>query len=270
MTKKLNRYQNKALKYNYLEGELNQSGIRGSYMAANQVMTNLPKKYLRISETNGLIIMSKDSVPNDFNPMAFLGINEQIPKSSFMSALISIRNSDIRYETSSMARLIYPHKYNLPCISESNIYFIKLIVNGMRRCFTVDDIVDQSLFYTKKKEVYPFLLQKAFSKIYPADQLNIVNANFIVYRMIGWIPETLNYTEIGDAQTAFNKLLKNMESFAIIINFEYKGQVLPLLELKYDEKTKKRLFVTINPKQKDPSNIINTEVFGKEFLYRSC
>ena len=85
----------------------------------------------------------------------------------------------------------------------------------------------------------------------------------LVYRLIGWIPETLHYMEIGDSVTAFEKLLKNLRSFAIIINFDYRGQVLPLLDLEYDEKKNKRTLVTMTLENKDPSSIINTGVFGK-------
>ena len=89
-----------------------------------------------------------------------------------------------------------------------------------------------------------------------------MDPNLLVYRMIGWIPETLHYMEIGNSSSSFDKLLKNLRSFAIIINFDYQDKILPLLDLVYDEKTQKRTLVTMTTKLNNPSSIINTGVFG--------
>lgn len=262
MTKKLHKYKDKIIRYDYFRKRSDDSQIKGSYRSANQLITELPTMYKTITEQTDLVIMEKDPVPSDINTMVFTGLNGRT-KSPLMSALASIINSDARYRTSSLRRLIYPHRYNQPCLSKSNVYHVKLVVNGMRRCFPVDGIVNQSVFYTKKKEVYPFLIQKALTRIYPLDRLNAVDPNLIVYRLIGWIPETLNYMEIGDPKSAFDKLLQNMISFAIIISFDYKDQVLPLLDLKIDSKTNKRTLVTLMTGKKDPSSVINTQVLGR-------
>jgi hypothetical protein len=263
MRKKLQKNRDKLVKYEYFFGQKSNSEIRGSYTAANpQLIEDLPTKFLTIHEESGLTIMEDSPQPNDINAIAFLGFGNSRKRSPFMAALTSVINSDEKYETRSLKRLIFPHRYNQPCISESNIYNIKLVVNGVRRCFPVDGIVNQSLLYTKKKEVYPFLIQKALNQVYSMEQMQVIDPNLIVYRMTGWIPETLNYLEIGDAVSAFNKLLKNMQSFAIIISFDYNDQVLPLLDLKFDSKTKKRTLVTISTKKSDPSSVINTDVFG--------
>ena len=226
-------------------------------------MKELPKKFLTITEESGLAIMKEDPSPSDINTLAFTGFGQNKKKSPLRAALTSVINSDEKYETRSLKRLIYPHRYNQPCFSDVGVYNIKLIANGVRRCFPVDGIVNQSIFFTKKKEVYPFLLQKALNQIYSLEEMEQIDPNLLVYRMIGWIPETLNYLEIGDAVSSFNKLLKNLQSFAIIICFDYKDQVLPLLNLVYDEKKKVRTLVTLGSGKKDPSHIINTEVFGK-------
>ena len=263
MLRKLKKYENKVLKYNYFHNQTSQSKIQGSYTAANQnCMVELPNKFITITEDSNLLIMGDNPKARDFNEIAFTGFTDEKKRSPLMAALASVVNSDDKYETNSVKRLVYPHKYNQPCISESNVYLVKLILNGMRRCFPVDGIVNQSVFYTKQKEVYPFLIKKALSQIYSLEELASVEPNLIVYRLVGWIPETLNYVEIGDAKSSFEKLLKNLQSFAIIINFDFKDQVLPLLDLIYNSKTKKRTLVTLDMKRKNPSSVINTEVFG--------
>ena len=261
MNRKMKKYKDKLIKYEYFQKIQSQSKIRGSYTAANpKSMEELPDKFLTITEESEVVIIKNRPTPEDINGIAFMGYKK---KSPFMSALVSVINSDEKFETCSLNRLIYPHHNSQPCISKENVYHVKLIVNGLRRCFPVDGIVNQSIFYTKKKEVYPFLLQKAMNQIYSLNKLESVDPNLLVYRMIGWIPETLHYMEIGDSASAFDKLLKNLRSFAIIINFDYKDQVLPLLDLEYDEKNKKRKLITMTLENKDPSSIINTGVFGK-------
>lgn len=261
MTTKLRRSKERVLPFDYFRRQASLAEARGSPRSASLQPCDLPETFRTLTADAGLQVMAALPAPADLNPAAFTAL-AGLRKSPLLCALASVLNSDAKYQTSSLRRLVYPHRGSLPCRSEAGVYHVKLIVNGMRRCFPVDGIVNQSVFFTKKREVYPFLLEKALSHVYPDGALAGVAPNLLVYRMVGWIPETLNYMEIGDPKSAFEKLRQNMQSFAIIISFDWKDRVLPLLDLFLDPKTQRRVAATLATDAKDPSGAINTRVWG--------
>ena len=193
---------------------------------------------------SGRTVMAGDPAPEDIRPGAFVDSHEA-PLYSVYSALASVVNSDRRYKTSSLKRIIFPGRYSQPCLSPTNVYLVKLIANGARRCFVVDGASPDEVLYTDKREMYPELVWKAMRQIYSEGELSEAKPNMLVYRMIGWIPETLHCDEIGSATKAFDKLKKNLDAFAIIISFEFEGVVRPLLELHRDQSTGQCLFKTV-------------------------
>lgn len=211
-----------------------------------------------------LLVMDYNFSAEDLNCKAFMLPHQG--NSTFMCALASLVNSDKKYVTSSVKRLVYPHMYNHPCTSPINRYHVKLIVNGIRRCFLVHGTVDWTFVYSWKHEVYPFLIYKAMTVIYPEEDLHRIRPNLLLYRMSGWLPETLHYSEIGDLFSCFQKLFKNLNSFNIIISFDYKDEILPIFDLIFDENTKRRFVVTLKTKAPNPDHV-NREI-GKTITAR--
>ena len=223
---------------------------------------DLPIKIKPIDFDDPFTVMKGKPEYKDLNCRAFF--NYQNPKvNNLLPTIACIINSDQIFETTTLSRMIYPHLNHIPCISEVNTYYIKLIINGMRRCFPVDGVINQAIFYTKKHEIYPFLIEKALNKIYSLKQLNKVEPNFLIYRMVGWIPETLNYLEIGGVEESFDKLMKNFRSFTVMLSFDFRGEILPILDFKFDEINEKRVIKTILPQMSKSLDHLNPKMIGK-------
>lgn len=206
--------------------------------------------------------MACEPKPEHLNAAALARLQSGSATQSFWCALAGVLNSDDKYNVKSLSRLVYPHRHSRPCVSECGVYLVKLIVNGIGRCLAVDGIVDQSVFWTSRKEVYPFLLHKALSQVYSQEQLARLAPNLIVYRMTGWMPETVRFDEIGDSAGAFDKLKRGLETFALIASFEHKESLLPLLDLEVDEKTGRRVLVTMRADSGLRADMINTHVLS--------
>lgn len=182
---------------------------------------------------------------------------------NFFTALACIINSDVLFETNSLRRLIYPQINNFPCVSPSNIYFVKYFINGIRRNIAIDGKYNQSIFHTHNKELYPFFLEKALKKIYQYQDLDKVIPNLLLYRMIGWIPEILQYEDIGTCQQSYDKLKDSFKNFAIMLSFDYENMILPILDFISDDFENNLLIKTIIPSNSGYStNSINQKLMN--------
>ena len=188
---------------------------------------------------------------------------------NFFTALICIVNSDVEFRTNSLKRLIYPHLNNFPCISPENIYFIKLFINGIRRCVPLNGEYDQGLFHTNKKEVYPVLIHKALQQIYLRNDILDVLPNYLLYRLIGWIPEILVFSDIGSCDQSYEKLKESFLSFSVMLSFDYKGHILPILEFVDGSNGRGMKIRTIMPKDITKAEYLNDkfiEIPGKYII----
>ena len=214
-----------------------------------------------LTQTSSASIMLAKPQVGDLNKSAFLLTSQNKPN-NFLSALSCLVNSDVVFQTNSLRRLMYPHMNNFPCTSPENIYFVKLFVNGIRRCIPLDGAFDPAMYYTKNNELYPLLIEKALKNVYYNKDVYNVLPNFLLYRMIGWIPEVLYFGDIGDCQQSYEKLKESFLSFSVMLSFDYKGFVLPILEFVNDENnTGQMLIKTILFDQDTDDEYINSKFF---------
>lgn len=216
------------------------------------------------------IIIKKQPLVQNINAQALVDHRNNILFNLY-SCLTCIINSDILFETQSITRLIYPHLEGRPCISTVNSYFIKLIVNGTHRCIAIDGIINKLESYSKDKEVYPFFIQKAFTKIY-SDRISNIDPNILIYRLIGWIPENINIFDIGSCDESFDKLHRNFMSFTVMLSFCYKGQILPILGFESDNKIKKIKTLFISDKKSQQGSLYTGKLITVRFClyFKSC
>lgn len=50
--------------------------------------------------------------------------------------------------------------------------------------------------------------------------LEKVPVHFLAYRILGWIPETIQISDIGSPQSAFDKLKDNLNSGHLLLFYE--------------------------------------------------
>lgn len=180
---------------------------------------------------------------------------------NFLTALSCIINSDIEFQTNSLRRLVYPHLNNFPSHSPENVYFVKLFVNGVRRCVPLNGQFDSGFYYTTKKELYPLFIQKGLQQVYPKDELTEVLPNYLLYRMIGWIPEILVFSDIGSCEQSYEKLKESFLSFSVMLSFDYEGDIVPILEFVDGSNGRGMKVRTILPRKYPNFDYLNKDYF---------
>ena len=221
-----------------------------------------------LSDSDGFKVMDGKPNVNDLHKKTFL-VEHQNQPNNFFTALTCIINSDVEFQTNSLRRLIYPHLNNFPCLSPDNVYFVKLFINGIRRCVPLNGKYDQGLYYTNKKELYPLFIQKALQKIYPRDNLIEVLPNYLLYRMIGWIPEILVFSDIGSCDQSYEKLKESFLSFSVMLSFDYQGDILPILEFVDGSNGRGMKIRTVLPRKGNEKDFLNSRFIatnGRSFI----
>lgn len=216
---------------------------------------------LKLDDTHS--VMKEKPKVEDLLPGGYILENQMMP-SNFLAALACLINSDIQFQTNSLRRLIYPHLDQVPSFSPPDVYLVKLFVNGIRRCVPMNGKFDPGLFLTKKREIFPLLLEKGLQKIYRHQNLHEVLPNHLLYRLVGWIPEVLHFADIGNCQQSFEKLKESFVSFSVMLSFDYRGQVLPILEFIEDQSQDIRKIRTMMPEEADKQEHLNLENFGND------
>lgn len=214
-------------------------------------------RFKMLSNSDNFKVMDGKPTVNDLHKKTFL-VEHQNQPNNFFTALTCIINSDVEFQTNSLRRLIYPHLNNFPCLSPDNIYFVKLFINGIRRCVPLNGKYDQGLYYTNKNEIYPLFIQKALQNIYPRDNLIDVLPNYLLYRMIGWIPEILVFSDIGSCDQSYEKLKESFLSFSVMLSFDYQGDILPILEFVDGDNGREMKIKTILPRKGNEKDFLNS------------
>lgn len=208
-------------------------------------------------------VMQKKPSVNDLYTESFR-MADPAKCNNYFTALACIVNSDVEFRTNSLKRLIYPHMNNFPCVSPENIYFVKLFINGIRRCVPLNGLFDQGLLHTTKKELYPVYIQKALQQIYLRNNIAEVLPNYLLYRMIGWIPEILVFSDIGSCDQSYEKLKESFLSFSVMLSFDYKGHILPILEFVDGNSGRGMKIRTIIPSEMRKGKYLNPKFFESE------
>ena len=252
----LRQYRNKVYEYNFLPslGILTDPILNEFNNERNRRLRNL------VEDDQERVMIEKPKV-DDLHKGAFKLTSQQQPN-NFLTAMSCLINSDIEFQTNSLRRLIYPHRNNFPCVSPENVYFIKLFVNGARRSVPIDGKFDQGIYYTENKELYPFFIEKGLKRVYHKEELGQVLPNYLLYRMIGWIPEILHFADIGNCEQSYDKLKESFASFSVMLSFDYQGHILPILEFASDERNRAMLIKTILPDKKQDLRFINQDIFN--------
>ena len=224
---------------------------------------NRDQRIKTLSDSDDFKVMHLKPNINDLYPESF-HIEYNYNPNNFFTALTCIINSDMEFQTNSLRRLIYPHFNNFPCLSPDNMYFVKLFINGIRRCIPLNGQFDEGLFFSTKKELYPLFLQKALQKVYMKDNIIDVLPNYLLYRMIGWIPEILVFSDIGSCEQSYEKLKESFLSFSVMLSFDYEGHILPILEFADGSNGRSMKIRTIIPDQKKNKQFLNPKFFDSE------
>lgn len=227
-------------------------------------------RFKMLTDSDDFTVMNGKPSINDLHKKSFL-IEHQNEPNNFFTALACIINSDVEFQTNSLRRLVYPHLNNFPSLSPDNIYFVKLFINGIRRCVPLNGKYDQGLYYTNKNELYPLFVQKALQKIYPRENLIGVLPNYLLYRMIGWIPEILVFSDIGSCDQSYEKLKESFLSFSVMLSFDYQGDILPILEFVDGSNGRGMKIKTILPRKGNEKDFLNTRFIntnGIKFLLK--
>ena len=223
---------------------------------------NRENRFKTLEEGADFHVMVEKPNVNDLYKESFM-VEYHNQSNNFLTALVCIINSDSEFQTNSLRRLVYPHLNNFPCISPENMYFVKLFINGIRRCVPLSGRFDEGFFYTNKKELYPLFVQKALQKVYPKDNLVEVLPNFLLYRMIGWIPEILVFSDIGTCEQSYEKLKESFLSFSVMLSFDYEGDIIPILEFVDGSNGRGMKIRTIIPRKLNNEDYLNKKHFPK-------
>lgn len=252
MSKKLNKYQHKAFNYKF---------TKDSILFESQ---NINNKIQILSEKNNDMMMIKKPNINDLNKESFFQITQE-PNNNFFTALACLINSDRMFETNSLRRILYPQMNNFPCVSFENVYFVKLYLNGIRRNIPVNGRFDAFVQYTIHNEYYPLFIQKALKSVYMNEEINKVLPNLLLYRLIGWIPETLLFEDIGTCDDSFDILKDQYTAFSVMLSFDFGEFILPILN--FSEKFNKNAIQTILPNCLEKDNHFqNSYIMRSNFL----
>ena len=240
--------------------------INGEYSSdplINAFHSNRDQRLKMLQDSDEFTVMHLKPSINDLYKESFL-IENNYAQNNFFTSLTCIINSDMEFQTNSLRRLIYPHYNNFPCHSPENVYFIKLFINGIRRCIPLNGKYDEGLYYTNKKELYPLFIHKALQKVYMKDNIKNVLPNYLLYRMIGWIPEILVFSDIGSCEQSYEKLKESFLSFSVMLSFDYEGQILPILEFVDGSNGRGMKIRTIIPKKLTDKPFLNPKYFPTE------
>lgn len=143
---------------------------------------------------------------------------------SFACAIISICNYDLQFEKSTIGSLIFPNKDDTPIFNTAGAYGIKIRFNGAQRLIKIDDYlpIDDKLapiLTSCHNQFAPQLLEKAIIKLYGNCYESIdTNPSIEMHHFIGWIPETVKFTDVNNKDNLWSRMKQNFREGNIILS----------------------------------------------------
>lgn len=120
--------------------------------------------------------------------------------------------------------MIYPNKNEVPVYNPSGSYGVKVRFNGAQRLVKIDDYLpvddkSQSLLITHQKDFATQLLEKAMIKLYGSCYETInTNPSLEMHHFIGWIPETVKFTDVNNKDNLWARMRQNFKEGNIILS----------------------------------------------------
>eukprot|EP00960_Hanusia_phi_P049971 759911-Hanusia_phi.AAC.9 len=139
---------------------------------------------------------------------------------SFVSSLAVCASWERRYGRTLISRNIYPQKNNVPVISPSGKYMIKMYLNGAVRKIIIDDYlpVVQSMpprllcSYSRiGEEVWLPLYEKAYMKLHGGYDFPGSTSSIDLHALCGWIPETFHLKEDSKSKSDPEEAWRRLE-----------------------------------------------------------
>lgn len=238
----------------------NNTTIPGSNNTSVHHIHRRESRFIELTKESMFTVMKGTPLVDNINYASFVfSSNNRSQSSGFLAALVSMVNFDEKFGTKTLQRLIYPHYNSTPCRSVASLHFVKVILNGVRRCFPVSSNHDSLLFFTNKREIYPELLMKPLKIVYNTENIHKIQPNRIIYRFLGWIPQNMKLKEIGNQEECFDKILVNFSKFLVMVSIEYKGKVVPIVDFIKEKRKPKRQIRVFLPMEHQNSDHINAK-----------
>ena len=151
-------------------------------------------------------------------------------------------NYDFHHKTFLIKQIIYPHRQDYPCWNQDGLFLVKLLLNGVPRCFMVQHAHPSSM--SAKGEQYPAIVEKAMRLIYP--QLQRVPVLTVIYRLCGWLPEKFMLQETKNPKQSFKKLKSMVEKGEVMMFYQEIGREELHPVFKLTEKDRKQHIQTFD------------------------
>ena len=152
-------------------------------------------------------------------------VQGKLPSSiSIAWAIISIANYDTQFKKSVIGNLIYPNKNEIPIHNPNGVYGVKVRFNGAQRLIRIDDALPiteegDPILCSWKHEIASQILEKALIKLYASAYMNIeTNPSIEMHHFIGWIPETVKFSDVNNKDNLWSRMKQNFKEGNIILS----------------------------------------------------